>query len=64
MYFSTSSYLEAISLNSNSYKDAAAFEAHRNSDHFKAALARQSEGLFEGPPKIQVIQRKAGFRRG
>lgn len=47
-----------------SYKDAAAFQAHRDSAHFKEAMGPASQGLIAGTPKIQVIQRKGGFRRG
>ncbi|KIW01223.1 uncharacterized protein PV09_07267 [Verruconis gallopava] len=45
------------------YKDMAAVEAHRNSEHFKEATGARSEGLFTEPPKFSILQRKGGFRR-
>jgi len=46
------------------YKDAASAEAHKNSAHFAEAIKIGMEGKLAAPPKIQIVKRKGGFRRG
>jgi len=42
----------------------AALDAHKNSEYFKKALTEGAAELLAAPPKIQLIKRKGGFRRG
>lgn len=49
---------------SNSYKDAAAVEAHKQTAHYAEAMKEGLGGKLAAPPKIQLVERKGGFRRG
>lgn len=48
----------------DSYKDAAAAQAHKETAHFADAMKEGMSGKLAAPPKIQVVERKGGFRRG
>lgn len=48
----------------NSYKDDAAVQAHRESAHFAEAMKEGMSDKLAAPPKIQLVERKGGFRRG
>ena len=60
---SVPTYEKGIDPPCNSYKDAAAAEAHKESAHF-AEARKAMDGKLSATPSIQVVVRKGGFRRG